>query len=102
MADVTLEMLQTLTLRVLDEQKATRAEMREIHRETGDVRTLVLALSDKLTRLGRDLHEIKDDLWIMLKSEMMGRMGNFETQIERKLDDLAERIAALEAQRGVP
>jgi hypothetical protein len=99
MAGVTLEMLQSLVLQVLDEQRATRLEMRAIHRECGDIQGLTLALSDKVTRLGRDMHEIKDGLWIMLKSEIMGRSGSFETQVDSKLDVLPERIAALEARQ---
>src|SRR5271170_1542882 len=97
MADVTLEMIQSLVLQVLDEQRASRLEMRAIHRECGDIRGLTLALSDKVRRLSRDMHEIKDDLWIMLKAEIMGRSGHFETQYDSRLDVLSERIATLEA-----
>jgi chromosome segregation ATPase len=83
MAEVTLEVLQTLSIRVLEEQQATRREMKDIRdemkdmrgemkdmrgemkdmrREMGDVRGLVLSLSEKVTRLDRDLHEVKDDI----------------------------------------
>ena len=53
-----------------------------------------MGLSDKVQRLDRsvnevkrDLHEIKDDIWIMLKSELMGRRGNFETRVEARFAD---------------
>jgi hypothetical protein len=92
MAEVSLEALQALVLRVLDEQRATRQEMRDIRREGGDMRGLVLALTDKVSRLDAGMHDIKDDIWIMLKAEIMGRMGNFETRTEAKLDALADRI----------
>ena len=92
MAEITLEMLQALTLRVLAEQQETRREMKEMRREMSDVRGLVLSLSEKTTRLGRDLHEVKDDLWIMLKTELMGRQGNYETRVDARLDALTERL----------
>jgi hypothetical protein len=79
---VTLELLQTLMLQSLDQHAATR-------REIADIRGLALALNDKVQRLEptlletrRDMHEIKDDIWIMLKAELMGRLGNFETRID--------------------
>ncbi len=95
MAEPSREMLQTLILRSLDEQTAMRLEMREIRRETGDVRTLLLALNDKVTRLDRDLHEVKDDIWIMLKAEVTGRIGHFETLVDAKFVAMSERIDAI-------
>ncbi|MFL5253966.1 MAG: hypothetical protein ACJ8AI_13935 [Rhodopila sp.] len=92
MPEVTLEMLQTLVLRVLTEQQDTRKEMRDMRREMGDVRGLVLALNDKVQRIDRDLHEVKDDIWIMLKAALMGRQGNFETRVEARLEDIEERL----------
>jgi hypothetical protein len=81
MPEVTLEMLQALVQRVLHEQQDTRKKMRDMRREMGDVRSLVLALNDKVQRIDRDLHEVKDDTWIMLKAELIGRQGNFETRV---------------------
>jgi hypothetical protein len=92
MPEVTLEMLQTLVLRVLTEQQDTRKEMRDMRREMGDVRGLVLALNDKVQRIDRDLHEVKDDIWIMLKAALMGRQGNFETRVEARLENIEGRL----------
>ena len=92
MTDVTLEMLQVRVQRVLNEQQDTRKEMRDMRRELGDIRGLVLALNDKVQRIDRDLHEIKDDIWIMLKAELMGRQGNFETRVEARLDEFEGRL----------
>jgi hypothetical protein len=96
MAEVTLELLQMLMLQSLDQQVATR-------REIADIRGLTLALNDKVQRLERlmletrrDMHEVKDDIWIMLKAELMGRMGNFETRIDAQIEALSERLANLE------
>jgi hypothetical protein len=80
--EVTLEMLQALAQQGLDGQAVIR-------RELADIRGLTLALNDKVQRLQRDLHEVKDDIWIMLKAELMGRMGNFETRIEARIDALS-------------
>jgi hypothetical protein len=96
MAEVSLEGLQALVLRVLDEQKETRREMRDMRRETGDVRSLVIGLSGKVTRLDRNLREVKDDIWIMLKADLMGRQGNFETRMDARIDGLEGRLDAIE------
>jgi len=95
MAEPSLEMLQTLILRSLEEHAATR-------RELADIRGLTLALNDKVQRLDRsvlemkrDMHEVKDDIWIMLKSELMGRQGQYETRVDLRIDALEERIDSL-------
>lgn len=84
MVEPTLEMLQALMVRCLDGQA-------DIKRELADVCGLTLLLSDKVERLDRsisevkrDMYDIKDDIWIMLKSELMGRQGNFETRVEAR------------------
>jgi hypothetical protein len=85
MVEPTLEMLQALMVRGLDGQA-------DIKRELADIRSLTLLLSDKVERLDRsisevkrDMHDIKDDIWVMLKAELMGRQGNFETRVEARL-----------------
>lgn len=68
MVEPTLEMLQALMVRSLDGQA-------DIKRELADMRGLTLLLSDNVERLDRtinevkhDMHDIKDDIWIMLKA----------------------------------
>ena len=39
----------------------------------------------------------REDIELMLKTELMGRMGHFEIQVERRIDDLVNRVTALEA-----
>nr|WP_294503507.1 hypothetical protein [uncultured Rhodopila sp.] len=99
MVEPTLEMLQALMVRSLEGQADIKREMKDMRREMGDVRGLTLALSDKVERLDRsinevkrDMHDIKDDIWIMLKAELMGRQGNFETRVEARLAELADRL----------
>ena len=109
MAEVSLELLQELMLRVLNEQNETRRELTEvrheqtemrremvemrreqttIRRENGEMRTLVLLLSDQGRRIERKLGEVRDEIELMVKSKLMGRLGHFETQIEARLDAL--------------
>ena len=97
MADITLEMLQGLVQRSLDEQGAIR-------KENNEVRSLLLALVDQTRRIERRLADVErrlgevvSDVELMVKSELMGRMGIFEQQSESRYDELAQRVAALEA-----
>jgi hypothetical protein len=76
MPEPTLELLQSLMLQSLNEQ-------REIRREGGEQRSLLLALADQGQRLDRrmgDLErrmgEMRDDIELMLKAKLMGHMGN--------------------------
>ena len=85
MVEPTLEMLQALMVRCLDGQADIKRELVDMRREMGDVRGLTLLLSDKVERLDRsinevkhDMHDIKDDIRIMLKAELMGHQGGFE------------------------
>jgi hypothetical protein len=101
MPEPTLELLQSLMLQGLNEQ-------REMRREVGDQRSLLLALAEQGQRLDRrmgDLErrmgEMREDIELMLKAELMGRMGNFEAQVGHRLDALADRVATLET-HGAP
>jgi hypothetical protein len=44
-----------------------------------DQRDLLLALVEQGQRLERRITETRDDIELMLKAELMGRMGNFES-----------------------
>jgi uncharacterized protein YhaN len=96
MPEPTLELLQNLMLQSLNEQ-------REMRREMGEQRSLLLALADQGQRLDhrmsdveRRMGEMRDDIELMLKTELMGRMGMFEAQVGHRLDELTDRVAALE------
>lgn len=71
-------------------------QLKAIRRDIADVRTLTLQNSDYIRRLDRRMSEMRDDLEMMIKAELMGRLGHFETIIEQRLDTLGERIAHLE------
>jgi predicted nucleic acid-binding Zn-ribbon protein len=93
---VSLELIGTILRDVQAEQRAIRAENRE-------ARGLLLSLSEQLRRLDRRVDDIerriveqRDDLELMIKAELMGRLGHFETQIDYRLARIEDRVAALE------
>ena len=97
MAEVTLEMLRGLVQRSLDEQGAIR-------KENNEMRSLLLALVEQTRRVERRMAdmerrfgEVVSDVELMVRSELMGRMGIFEQQSQNRYDELAQRVAALEA-----
>jgi hypothetical protein len=85
MADATLELLQTLVLRGLDEQKILR-------REVGEMRSLMLSVADHVRRVERRVSEVRDDIELMVKAELMGRLGHFEAQMENRLGAIEARL----------
>jgi hypothetical protein len=89
-SSVTLDRLFRLLQDIQAEQREQRAELR-------DVRSLLLAQVEHGRRAERRVAELRDDLELMFKAELMGRLGNFEVGIERRLEDLEERIGTLEA-----
>ncbi len=90
MADVDLTLLTKLT-------EQTLSEVRQLRREVADVRTLALQGTDFTRRMERRVGELKDDIELMLKSELMGQLTHFETRIEASIDQLADRVSAIEA-----
>ena len=91
MAEVTLEMLRGLVQRSLDEQGAIR-------KENNEMRSLLLALVEQTRRVERRmadmerrfgdverrLSEVVSDVELMVKSELIGRMGIFEQQSQNR------------------
>ena len=49
-----------------------------------------------LQRLERRLGDLSGELELMVKSELMGRLTHFETQIDEKLAQLSDRLHAIE------
>ena len=82
--------------------------LRDMRKEQADHRTLLLGVVESLRRLEARsdkrmlaletrLGDLRDDLELMLKSELLGSRAHFETVYEHKLEALAERLAAVEA-----
>lgn len=74
-------------------------QLKAIRRDIADVRTLTLLNSDYIRRLDRRMSELRDDLEMMVKAELIGQLGHFETVIEQRLEALGERIGHLETRR---
>jgi hypothetical protein len=76
-------------------------EQREVRRGLTDIRQLALAIVDQHNRTDRHIGELKDELGLMVKSEIMGRLANFETRtvdaVVHAIDILEERVRRLEA-----
>jgi uncharacterized protein (UPF0335 family) len=86
---VTLDLLGRLVREIQAEQRATREQRRE------EV-TVLRALVDRVGRVDRHIAELRDDLELMIRSELMGQLGHLRTETEQNLDALAERVEALE------
>jgi hypothetical protein len=66
--------------------------LKEIGKEVRDVRTLLLQTVDPTRRIERRVAEQRDDLELVIKSELMGALGNFETRVETRLDRIEKQI----------
>lgn len=73
--------------------------LREIRAELREHRSMLLLLAEngrqldrRISGVERRIDELKTDLELMLKSELMGRLAHFETRIEQMVEQrLAER-----------
>jgi hypothetical protein len=77
--------------------------LRSIRGELVEHRTLLIAVVEQGRRLERRMGELerrmgeqKDDIELMLKAEIMGRLGHFETRIEAQIEALSARVANLD------
>ena len=80
-----------------------RAEIRELRAEGQQHRTMLLQLLDATRGHDRRFNEVelrisdvRAELELMLKAELLGRLTHFETQIDERLAQLADRISAVE------
>jgi predicted nucleic acid-binding Zn-ribbon protein len=81
--------------------------VKEIRAELREHRTMLLQLIDASRRHDRRLEEVerriadtRDELELVLKGELLGRLGHFETRIDEKLAQLADRVQALEGAKS--
>jgi hypothetical protein len=82
--------------------------LKQIQRDLSDQRRLLLNLVDYVHRMeqrseerfiaiDRRLSSMKDDIELMVKAELMGRLTHFETLMDEKIAKLSDRLAAQEA-----
>jgi len=84
-ASVSLEFLQRQQSKMLD-------ELGQVRRDLSDVRRLALGLAEKADRTDRHMSDLKEDLNLIFKSELMGAMAHLETRIETRLDQGIEEV----------
>jgi hypothetical protein len=74
------------------DNKLLLSTLRDIRRDQRETKDLLLALTKHVSelekRLARRVDDVKDDLEIIIKSELMARLTNFETPIDQKIDEL--------------
>ena len=86
---ITLERLFQLLQEIQVEQRQQRTEQL-------DMRSLLQDQVKQGLRTERNLSELREDLELMLKARLMGRLGYLETQIGYRFDELSDRIGELE------
>jgi chaperonin cofactor prefoldin len=79
---VDLTALFTICERTLDETRAMRRELR-------DVREFAIRGVDYTRRLERRIEELKDDLEVLIKGEIGGRLAHLQTELE---NDIAHQV----------
>lgn len=88
------------------DNKLLLSTLREIRRDQRETKELLIVLTKYLAEVEKRLtkrmedvskridetnkrfDEVKDDLEIVLKSELMGRLTHFETRIDEKIEEL--------------
>jgi chromosome segregation ATPase len=87
---------------------------RELRAELRQHRTMLLQLVDATRRHDRRFEEIEQrfgqiegrisdmraEIELMLKAELLGRLTHFETQMDERLAQLSDRVSALERPGG--
>lgn len=105
---VDLNFLGRLIQQTLDEVSDLRREVREqrqlslttvdyLRRLEKQFDARFVALEARMAALETRVAAIPDDMELMLKSELLGRLAHRDTVMDEKLEQLADRIAALEA-----
>jgi hypothetical protein len=83
-----------LVLRILREIRAEQAQHRTLILQSIDAsRRIEQRLDARITALDLHVTGLRDDMELLIKSEIMGRMTNFETKFEHRLDKLEETPA---------
>ena len=85
------------------DNKLLLSTLRDIGRDQRETKELLIVLTKYVAevekRMAWRLDDVKDDLEIMIKSELMGRLTNFETRIDQKIEEL---LGAVNERRGPP
>lgn len=74
--------------------KETNAAIQKMTSEVSEMRRGFLMLADKASRTDRHISEVKDDIELLVKSELMGSILNLETRVATLLEDHTSRMEA--------
>lgn len=58
--------------------------------------TRISAVDQRISALDRRFNELKDDLELLLRSEIMGSQTNFEINFDHRLQEIGERMRTKE------
>ena len=86
----------TILRAVFRKLEQIQAEQQRQHTQGEDTRRLLLAQVEQGRRIERHLSELRDELELMIKAELMGQLGMMRTEMGHRFDELADRITVLE------
>ena len=95
--NVDLRMLVELVRQNLDETRQLRRELAEVKAELAEVKATVTEASNFSRRLERRMYELRDDMELVVRSEVMERASRADDRTERVLSSLTRRVEALES-----
>lgn len=101
--NVDLNFLAKICQEALNEARATRQSVLDVHRTAVQNLELVRRIERRLgegdqrmTQIGQRIDELKDDLHTMIKIELGGAIANLETRLDARFDRIEDRLEALE------
>jgi len=71
-------------------------DMRENRRDVEMMLPVITSLVEQGRRVERQMAELKDDLELMIRAELLGSVGHFRNQLEQQLEELGDRVSRLE------
>ncbi|HMF66123.1 MAG TPA: hypothetical protein VK602_00765 [Phyllobacterium sp.] len=75
-------------------EKLNEATLRTIRKEIGDLQTLTIGLVASVRHVERNLNELKDDLEVMFKAEIIGFRAHIETSFDERFARIEEGLDA--------
>ncbi len=93
---VTLELLGQILRDVQRELREMRRERRVDMELVTDLVRRVNRVDTHVGQVDGHIGDLRSDLELMIRAELMGRLGQFETTVDHRLDRHEERIADLE------
>lgn len=108
---VTLQLVFRLLQQIQGDQRTDQRERRELQSLVSDqveqgrrmdrhLQSFVLDYAEQGTRMDRRLLEIGDELTLMIKNDLMGRLGTLDIQNGHRFAELSERLEELEKTVG--